>query len=196
MTRQLVLASGSPQRLTLLRGVGFDPEVRVPPVDETPLPDEDPAAMVERLALAKLHSVVVAGETGIAADTAVVVDGRVLGKPGTPDRARSMLMMLSGRTHTVVGGIAVRSGSNDASGVITTRVTFRDLTDEEVNEYVSTGEPLDKAGGYAIQGGGARFVTEVDGCRDNVVGLSIGAVMELLSVLGGQPPPRSGGSSR
>ncbi|MDP7258865.1 MAG: Maf family protein, partial [Acidimicrobiales bacterium] len=91
MSGHLVLASGSPRRLTLLRDAGFDPEVRIPPVDETPLAGEDPSAMVQRLALAKLHSVVVAGETGLAADTAVVIDGEVLGKPHVPDRAEEML---------------------------------------------------------------------------------------------------------
>jgi septum formation protein len=191
----LVLASGSPRRLTLLRDAGFDPEVRVPPVDETPLAGEDPSAMVQRLALAKLHSVVVAGETGLAADTAVVIDGEVLGKPLVPDRAEEMLRLLSGRTHEVVGGIAVRHGGHDATGVVTTRVSFRELPDDEIWAYVASGEPLDKAGGYAIQGGGGRFVTEVDGCLDNVVGLSLGAALELFAVLGVQVPDRPGGSS-
>ncbi|MDP7598216.1 MAG: nucleoside triphosphate pyrophosphatase [Acidimicrobiales bacterium] len=195
MSGHLVLASGSPRRLTLLRDAGFDPEVRVPPVDETPLAGEDPSAMVQRLALAKLHSVVVAGETGLAADTAVVIDGEVLGKPLVPDRAEEMLRLLSGRTHEVVGGIAVRHGGHDATGVVTTRVSFRELPDDEIWAYVASGEPLDKAGGYAIQGGGGRFVTEVDGCLDNVVGLSLGAALELFAVLGVQVPDRPGGSS-
>ena len=151
--------------------------------------------MVERLALAKLRAVVVAGETGLAADTVVVVDGEVLGKPGTPERAGEMLRRLSGRTHQVVGGIAMRRDRYDASGVVRTGVTMRAMTDEEIAAYVATGEPLDKAGGYAIQGGGGDFVTGVDGCRDNVVGLSIGAVLEMLTMLGGQPPSRAGGSS-
>ena len=195
MSVHLVLASGSPRRLTLLRDAGFDPEVRVPPVDESPLSGEEPSAMVQRLALAKLHSVVVAGETGLAADTAVVVDGEVFGKPLVPDRAHEMLSRLSGRAHEVVGGIAVRHGGHDAAGVVTTRVSFRDLTDGEIRAYVAGGEPLDRAGGYAIQGGGGRFVTEVDGCLDNVVGLSLGAALELFTVLGVQVPDRPGGSS-
>lgn len=195
MSGHLVLASGSPRRLTILRDAGFEPEVRVPPVDETPLAGEEPSAMVQRLALAKLHSVVVAGETGLAADTAVVVDGEGLGKPLVPDRAHEMLRRLSGRAHEVVGGIAVRHGGRDAVGVVTTRVSFRELSDDEIRVYVASGEPLDKAGGYAIQGGGSRFVTEVDGCRDNVVGLSLGAALELFSILGFQPPSRPGGSS-
>ncbi len=144
--------------------------------------------MVQRLALAKLHSVVVRGETGLAADTAVVVDGEVLGKPHTDERAVQMLRLLSGRTHEVLGGIAARHGGHDASGIVTTRVTFRELTDEEIRAYVATGEPLDKAGGYAIQGDAAGFVSSLDGCRDNVVGLSVGAVLELLSVLGARLP--------
>ena len=118
-----------------------------------------------------------------------------VGKPGTPERAGEMLRRLSGRTHQVVGGIAMRRDRYDASGVVRTRVTMRAMTDEEITAYVTTGEPLDKAGGYAIQGGGGDFVTGVDGCRDNVVGLSIGAVLEMLTMLGGQPPSRAGGSS-
>ncbi|MBS1265497.1 MAG: Septum formation protein Maf [Acidimicrobiaceae bacterium] len=119
-----------------------------------------------------------------------MVDGEVFGKPLVADRAHEMLSRLSGRAHEVVGGIAVRHGGHDATGVVTTRVSFRELSDDEIRVYVASGEPLDKAGGYAIQGGGSRFVTEVDGCRDNVVGLSLGAALELLSLLGVQVPDR------
>jgi len=136
--------------------------------------------------MAKLASVVDVHETGLAADTVVVFDGEVLGKPGRPDWATDMLHRLSGRTHEVVGGLAVCHGGHMISGVVRTRVTFRDLGDDEVDAYVATGEPLDKAGAYAIQGGAAGFVTEVAGCRENVVGLSIPAVLAALKSLGAQ----------
>ena len=184
--QRLILASSSPRRLDLLRAHGFSPKVRRPDVDETPQPGEDAATLVERLAMAKLASVVDSHETGLAADTVVVLDGEVLGKPGRPDWATDMLHRLSGRTHEVVGGLAVCHGGHMISGVVRTRVTFRDLGDDEVDAYVATGEPLDKAGAYAIQGGAAGFVTEVAGCLENVVGLSIPAVLAALKSLGAQ----------
>ncbi|MDP6491799.1 MAG: nucleoside triphosphate pyrophosphatase [Acidimicrobiales bacterium] len=184
--QRLILASGSPQRLDLLRAHGFSPKVRRPDVDETPQPGEDPAALVERLAMAKLVAVVDNHETGLAADTVVVLDGEVLGKPGRPDWATDMLRRLSGRTHEVVGGLAVCHGGYTISGVVRTLVTFREFDDDEIDAYVATGEPLDKAGAYAIQGGAAGFVTKVDGCRENVVGLSIPAVLAALKSLGAQ----------
>jgi len=196
VVEHLVLASGSPRRLTLLRSLGFDPEVRVPPVDETPLPGETPAALVERLALAKLRSVVVQGEVGVAADTVVVVDDQILGKPDSTDEAMVMLDKLSGRTHEVVGGLAVRRGDHDVSGVVRTQVTFRSLSEQEIADYVATGEPMDKAGAYAIQGLGGAMVAELTGCRDNVVGLSLGAFSGLYQALGGQLPAAPGGTSR
>ena len=184
--QRLILASGSPRRLDLLRAHGFSPKVRRPDVDETPQPGEDAATLVERLAMAKLASVVDSHETGLAADTVVVLDGEVLGKPGRPDWATDMLLRLSGRTHEVVGGLAVCHGGHTISGVVRTRVTFRELGDDEVDAYVATGEPLDKAGAYAIQGGAAGFVTEVAGCRENVIGLSIPAVLAALKSLWAQ----------
>ena len=137
-------------------------------------------------AMAKLAAVIDSHETGLAADTVVVLDGEVLGKPGRPDWATDMLHRLSGRTHEVVGGLAVCHGGHTISGVVRTRVTFRALGDDEIDAYVATGEPLDKAGAYAIQGGAAGFVAEVDGCRENVVGLSIPAVLAALKSLGAQ----------
>ncbi|MBC8365157.1 MAG: septum formation protein Maf [Actinobacteria bacterium] len=182
----MILASGSPRRLDLLRAHGFSPKVRRPDVDETPRPGEDPAALVERLAMAKLVAVVDSHETGLAADTVVVLDDDILGKPGRPDWATDMLQRLSGRTHEVVGGLAVCHGGYTISGVVRTSVTFRELDGHEIDAYVATGEPLDKAGAYAIQGGAAGFITAVDGCRENVVGLSIPAVLAALKSLGVQ----------
>ena len=180
----LILASASPRRLDLLRRVDLDPEVRVPDVQETRLPGEDVAAMVERLACAKRDSVAGAGEWVVAADTVVVLDGEALGKPGTPDCATAMLKRLSGRTHEVLSGVAVAGPTGRASTTVRTEVTWRELSDEEVADYVATGEPLDKAGGYGLQGGGEDFVVELEGGRDNVIGLPVTTVLELLATVG------------
>ena len=185
---RLILASGSPRRQDLLRARGIEPEVRVPDVDESILPNETPTMLVTRLAVDKLRAVVGPGEIGLAADTVVVVDDDILGKPVDADEAATMLRRLSGRSHTVVGGLAARVGANEASASLSTAVTFRDLADDEIAAYVVSGEPMDKAGAYAIQGGGAAFVTEVAGDHDNVVGLSVGGALELLGVLGVRPP--------
>ncbi len=185
----LILASASPRRLDLLRAIGIDPEVRIPEVDESPLPDEDPATMVERLACAKRDAVLAAVNAAaagadrpvVAADTVVVLDGEVLGKPGFPEVAVSMLSRLSGRTHHVMTGVAVAGPIGSASTTVSTEVTWRTLSDDEIDAYVATGEPLDKAGGYGIQGGGADFVTSLVGSRDNVIGLPVSTTLELLA---------------
>ncbi|HJP15690.1 MAG TPA: Maf family protein [Acidimicrobiales bacterium] len=183
MDKTLILASQSPQRLRLLQDYGFTIEVRIPQIDETPKSGEFPSALVERLALEKLRDVVEVEETGLAADTVAVIDNEILGKPGTQKRATAMLESLSGRTHQIVGGIAFRHDCQDISGVVSSEVTFRDLTDEEIEDYVKTGEPLDKAGGYAIQGRGADLISRVHGCQENVIGLSMNAVFELMRLL-------------
>ena len=151
----LILASASPRRLDLLHQVGLDPEVRIPDVDETPLAGEDAASTVERLACAKRDAVAGEGEWVVAADTVVVVDGEALGKPGTPEKATAMLRLLSGRSHQVLTGVAVAGPVGRTSTTVCTEVTWRELSDDEVAAYVATGEPLDKAGGYGLQGGGA-----------------------------------------
>ncbi len=178
---RLVLASASPRRLALLRNLGIEPEVRVAEVDETPLPSEDPATLVERLACAKRDAVAGPGERVIAADTVVALDGEALGKPGTPERASTMLRRLSGRTHHVVTGVAVVGPSGRASTTVSTKVTWRTLSEAEVESYVASGEPLDKAGGYGLQGGGSDFVVELVGSRENVIGLPVTTALELLA---------------
>ena len=183
MDKTLILASQSPQRLRLLKDYGFSIEVRIPQIDETPQPGESARVLVERLALAKLRDVVDLEETGLAADTVVEFDGEILGKPGSQKKAITMLKDLSGQTHNVVGGIALRHMGQDISGTITTEVTFRDLTNEEIMDYVEVGESLDKAGGYAIQGRGADLISRVEGCHENVIGLSMSAVFELMKFL-------------
>jgi len=177
----VVLASASLRRLDLLRSVGLEPAVRPADVDERRRPGEDPVAMVERLARNKRDAVAQPGELVLAADTVVVLDGEVLGKPGTSEVAVEMLKRLSGRSHQVVTGVAVVGPGGTASTAMSTEVAWRTLSNAEVDAYVATGEPLDKAGGYGIQGGGGVFVDSLVGSRDNVVGLPVAIALELLA---------------
>ena len=168
----LILASGSPRRRALLEDLGLTPEVRPADIDETPHPNEPAAAYVERLAVEKGAAVEAApGDVVLSADTIVVLDGQLLGKPNDGEHAASMLRTLSGRTHEVMTGVAVRHEGTTTSFVETTVVYFAELTDEEIAWYVSTGEPADKAGAYAMQGRGGAFVTAIEGSYDNVIGL-------------------------
>jgi septum formation protein len=174
----LVLASGSPRRRELLAQLGVTFAVVVPDVDESPLPGERPVGLVRRLAAAK--AVAVEGDPVLAADTVVDVDGEILGKPVDADDARRMLRRLSGRSHRVHTGVAVRSGARLELEVATTIVTFVPLQSAVIEWYVRTGEPLDKAGAYAFQGGAGRFVTELDGDADTVIGLPLALLERLL----------------
>ena len=179
---RLVLASGSPRRLALLREAGLNPLVRIPEVDESAKPTEEPEEMVERLAISKLDTAVMDGEPGV-----VVIDGEVLGKPRTAERAEDMLRLLSGRPHKVITGVAVSGPDGRASTTVTTTVTLHNLGETEIARYVEGGEPLDKAGGYAIQGEASRFVASVDGSRDNVIGLPVVEMLGLLATVGWAP---------
>jgi septum formation protein len=183
---RLVLASGSPRRHELLAGrLGLDVVVRVPDVDESPKHGEAPAAMVQRLARRKVAAVEAEMEDlVVAADTVVLADGEVLGKPGTPDRARLMLQALSGREHVVLTGVAVRLGPKGASGVDRTKVRFRRLSPSEIQWYVDSGEPLDKAGGYGIQGIAGIFVEHIEGSETGVIGLPLGRLAVLAASVG------------
>ena len=156
-------------------------------MDESVQPDEPPDAYVRRLALAKSARALELLEGGatdapviLAADTAVVVDGRILGKPADEDDARAMLRSLSGRRHDVLTGISLRQGSHEAGGVEHTGVYFSPLGDPEIEWYVKSGEGADKAGGYAVQGLAARFVWRIEGSYTNVVGLPVETVYQLL----------------
>lgn len=182
----LVLASGSPRRRELLVGLGLDFVVRPVNVDESALPGEEPADHVLRLAREKSQSRFGAGELVLAADTIVVIDGEILGKPSDAATARTMLRRLAGRRHTVLTGVALilGEGENQVAGVASSEVTIGDLSDEEIQWYVDTGEPLDKAGSYAIQGLGALLVTEVNGNYTNVVGLPLPLTQQLFRRLG------------
>ena len=181
---RLVLASGSLQRFSLLVEAGFEPEVRVPKVDESILVGESANSLVERLAVKKLDAVINVGECGVAADTVVSVNEKIFGKPGTPEMALKMLQTLSGETHDVITGVALSGPKGRLSLIVTTQVKWRELTKEEIFTYIQTGEPLDKAGGYGIQGGGKNFVVSFVGSFDNIVGLPINEVISCLSELG------------
>jgi septum formation protein len=164
---------------------GFDFEVVAPAVDESPLSDEDPGEMVVRLATIKAKSVASArGPSAciLACDTTVVLDGAMLGKPDSRQHAVLMLMQLAGTTHQVITGYALRPHRRDemVTGTVTSQVTMRDVSAAEAAAYAATGEPLDKAGAYALQGEGARFVSRVDGSRSNVIGLPLETLVPLL----------------
>jgi septum formation protein len=182
---RLVLASGSLRRHQLLRSIGVAFTALAPDIDETPAGGEDPVAYVERLARAKAESVPVApGEVVVAADTTVALGRWIFGKPVDADDARRMLRSLSGRSHDVHTAVAVRAGGRVSSAVATTRVTMIEISEDDVNWYVGTGEPLDKAGAYALQGGGGLFVAAIEGSASNVVGLPLAVMGELLAAAG------------
>ncbi len=184
LKNHLILASSSPQRFSLLVEAGFELEVRVPEVDESILVGESANSLVERLAVKKLDAVINVGECGVAADTVVSVNDEILGKPGTPEMALEMLQTLSGETHEVITGVALSGPKGRRSLIVATQVIWRDLTKEEIVTYIQTGEPLDKAGGYGIQGGGKDFVVSFEGSFDNIIGLPVKEVISCLSELG------------
>jgi septum formation protein len=184
---RLVLASGSPRRRALLGATGVAFTTRSPDVDETPRGGEDPRVYVERLARQKaaaVASAVAPGDVVLAADTTVWLAPVLLGKPADAADARRMLRALSGRTHEVHTGVAVVAGGDVTSSVATTRVIFADLDEVDVEWYVGTGEPLDKAGAYAVQGSGKLFVRSIEGSPSNVVGLPLDVVAGLLDRAG------------
>lgn len=182
----LVLASESPRRADLLKAAGLSFEVLSVPVDETPWERETPDAHVRRLAEAKARAVAARRPDAVVlgADTVVVVDGRILGKPVDAADAASMLRSLSGRDHEVLTGVCVVGrGLTPTVEVACTRVWFSALSEGEIDRYVRSGEPMDKAGAYAIQGLGSRFVERIDGSYSNVVGLPVALVYRLLQNL-------------
>jgi septum formation protein len=182
----LILASASPRRRELLGGLGLRFTVRAADIDETPRPGEDPAATVLRLAREKAAAEAHPGELVLAADTVVVIDGELLGKPRDPEDARAMLARIAGREHTVLTGVALVEPDRDrrVSEVASSRVRMAPLTSDQIASYVATGEPLDKAGSYAVQGIGALFVEEIFGNYTNVVGLPLPLTLRLVRGLG------------
>ena len=182
----LYLASGSPRRRELLTQIGVPFSPLSVPIDENSLPEEPPRAYVERLARAKAQAGLAAlADPGdavvLGADTAVILDGRILGKPLDRDEAVATLSALSGREHLVLTAVALASTSRVAARVVGTRVRFRLLTGAEIEAYWATGEPRDKAGSYAIQGLAAVFVSQLHGSYSAVVGLPLGETAELLA---------------
>ena len=184
--RPLVLASGSPRRLQLLVMLGIPCRVVVPNADETRGTSEGPEAYVVRLARAKAGAVAARepGELVLGADTIVVVRGEVLGKPASPEEAAVMLGKLSGRTHHVMTAVALASGDRVAHALDVTDVTFRPLDHTTIAGYVTTGEPMDKAGAYAVQGFGAALVEGIRGDFFGVMGLPLRLVLDLLERFG------------
>jgi septum formation protein len=190
--RRLVLASASPRRRELLAQAGFSFEVHPAHIPEDPRPEEDPIAYVVRLArekaevvFAQLSAAQLSGDGApalqvLGADTTVTLDNHILGKPEDAADAARMLRMLSGRTHRVITGVAVVTSHAAEVAAEVTAVQFLTLSDQEIAEYIATGEPMDKAGAYAIQGRAARFIPRVQGCYFNVVGLPIALVSTLL----------------
>jgi septum formation protein len=181
----LILASASPRRARILRELEIPFRVVVSAVDETLLPGEEGAAAVLRLARAKAAAVAVKESLPIlAADTEVICDGEVLGKPGTVELAMAMLRKLAGRTHEVVTAVCLRHGTVERSGVDRTTVRFAPMTDAECAWYAGTGEPLDKAGGYHVDGRGGLFILGLLGSPSNVAGLPVRLLYELARETG------------
>ena len=183
---RVILASQSPRRRELLTQIGIAHEVRPADIDEAYLPGEDPPVHAERLAREK--ALRLAGESPeavvIGADTIVVIDGDVLGKPADADDAERMLTRLSGRTHWVFTAVAVPRDGRVVSGVEAVEVTFRPLRPGQARDYVATGEPMDKAGAYGIQGLGATLVERIHGDYFAVMGLALGRLVGLLREVG------------
>jgi septum formation protein len=186
---RLILASSSPRRAELLAAAGFTFEIASPDVDESTRPDEPPRDYVLRVARTKAEHVARGrGQVDalvLGADTVVVAGGRAMGKPADPAEAAAMLRALSGAVHEVHTGVCLCEASEKRTDVVTTRVSFLPMSDQEIAWYVGTGEPLDKAGAYGIQGRASRFINWIDGSWSNVVGLPIATVYRLLNDLHG-----------
>ena len=187
--RTLILASSSPRRRDLLAAAGYEFVVVAPDVEELARPDESPEALSQRLALEKALDVAGRSDPGdcvLAADTIVVLGERIFGKPRNAQHAEEMLRDLAGVTHRVLTGFALICTSEDATirGIATSHVTLRELSDEELRNYAQSGEPLDKAGGYAAQGEAGRFVAAIEGLRSNVIGLPLEELAPALARFG------------
>jgi septum formation protein len=201
VSARLCLASQSSRRGELLRQAGFDFLVFAPEVDESAQPGESPQALVERLSINKAQTATTAMADApsrplacLGADTIVVVDAQVLGKPSNAAHAKEMLSGLSGRSHEVLTAITVAVGLELHSRVVTSTVTFRQFSDQDIQAYCATGEPLDKAGGYAIQGFAGVFVQSLSGSYSAVMGLPLCETAGLLAAVGIWPRWRQNGN--
>ncbi len=181
----LVLASRSPRRAELLAAAGYSFTVRAADIDETPRPAEDPRDYVLRVAEEKARAVeATESETVLAADTSVVLGTVIMGKPNDDDDAVRMLRALSGRKHEVVTGICLKRGRRIVRDFASTAVWFAPVGEDEIASYVASGEPMDKAGAYGIQGLASRFIDRIDGSYTNVVGLPVALVYRRLREFG------------
>ncbi len=190
MSPPLVLASASPRRRALLAQLGIDFAVETSDVPERPDPAESATAYVRRVAAAKADAIAARRPDAIvlAADTEVVLDERPLGKPADAAEAHAMLRALSGRSHEVITGVALRGGARPLETIVRTRVTFAALPEARIAWYVATGEPFDKAGGYGIQERGGSLVTTIEGSASNVIGLPLDETLALLHEAGVRLP--------
>jgi nucleoside triphosphate pyrophosphatase len=196
---KLVLASASPRRHALLSGAGLNFSVLESRLHERRRPDEPAAEFALRMARDKAATVArrITDAIVLGADTVVEIAGRVLGKPRNDEDARAMLELLSGRTHLVTTAFAIaRAGAILEAAAVESRVTFRELERREIDTYIASGDPFDKAGSYGIQDGGAEFIAGVEGARDNVMGLPMREVLAALARHGVVPPgaTREGGA--
>jgi len=182
---QIILASGSPRRKELVARLGLDFEICPSQIDESQVEKTRPQEVVTKLARLKAEEVA-DRKAGIiiAADTVVSLEQQILEKPADEEEAYSMLKKLSGQEHQVTTGITVISGSEEVTEWQQTTVQFREVDDQEINQYIATGEPMDKAGGYGIQAKGAVFVTGINGCFYNVMGMPLAWLVETLKELG------------
>jgi septum formation protein len=186
---RLILASSSPRRAEILTNAGLRFSVLSSAVDETPLLNEEPSALVLRLATSKAELAAaraVGPAVVVGADTTVVCEGKILNKPESLDQARSMLELLSGRAHSVLTGVAILRLPDNQRRQFTesTLVEFRPIPEDELAAYLATGESFDKAGAYAIQGRAGRFIPRIEGCYFNVVGLPLSRLLSELRALG------------
>ncbi|PKM33975.1 MAG: septum formation inhibitor Maf [Gammaproteobacteria bacterium HGW-Gammaproteobacteria-12] len=186
---ELFLASASPRRRELLAQIAVPCVTQIASIDENPLPAEPAAAYVERLAREKARAGLLAlggrdDAVVLGADTAVVLDGRILGKPADFNESRAMLQALSGRSHQVLTAVALVGGGREAARVVSSEVSFRPISEAEIEAYWASGEPCDKAGGYGIQGLAAVFVSQLQGSYSAVVGLPLCETAELLGEFG------------
>ncbi len=186
--REIILASTSKQRYDILKRTGITFIVEDSGYEEDLTLPLAPKELVQHLAEGKAQAVARRHSDAlvIGADTIVVCDGEIFGKPGTPERAQEMLKKLSGKTHSILTGFVIIDAKTGGVVIraIETKLSFRTLSDQQIDSYVATGEPLDKAGGYAIQGGAARFIEKIEGDMDNVIGLPLQALLEELAKFG------------
>ena len=183
---QVLLSSGSPRRKELLSFLGIDFQVKIPKVPEIQLAGESPVDFCSRISREKALEVARENPDAlvIGADTVVVVDGMILGKPKDVDQARDYLMLLQNKEHEVYTGYSILYGKHHRTNVVRTKVHFKHMTVEEISWYISTGEPMDKAGAYAVQGIGSLFIDKVQGSYTNVIGLPLSHVYSDLNQFG------------